>query len=192
MLCFVFIFSRDVVTDAQVVRISLLKMLLNKKELVLISNEIFSSFCRRFFLEKFEMSSPTRFLFSQGAARVSGIVPETSVISPRSISSRNELEQSIHSLQSKNKSKDEHLRMRKTHRPSSFSKDEQERVQKKTFTKWVNIYLSMHEPSFFINDLFDDFKDGTKLVALLEVLSGQTIVKSSVFPLFERKKTLCF
>jgi hypothetical protein len=54
--------------------------------------------------------------------------------------------------------------------------DEQERVQKKTFTKWVNIYLSLHEPPYFINDLFEDFKDGTKLIALLEVLSGQTLV----------------
>jgi len=54
--------------------------------------------------------------------------------------------------------------------------DEQERVQKKTFTKWVNIYLSLHEPPSYVNDLFEDFKDGTKLIALLEVLSGQTLV----------------
>jgi hypothetical protein len=54
--------------------------------------------------------------------------------------------------------------------------DEQERVQKKTFTKWVNIYLSLHEPPLYVNDLFEDFQDGTKLIALLEVLSGQTLV----------------
>lgn len=54
--------------------------------------------------------------------------------------------------------------------------DEQERVQKKTFTKWVNIYLSLHEPPYYINDLFEDLRDGTKLIALLEVLSGQTLV----------------
>ncbi|CAF3955463.1 unnamed protein product, partial [Rotaria sordida] len=98
------------------------------------------------------MHSPTRSLFSPTASRITSIIPETSVISPRSISSRSELEISIHTLQ-----------------------NEQERVQKKTFTKWVNIYLSLHEPPFFINDLFEDFKDGTKLIALLEVLSGQTL-----------------
>lgn len=54
--------------------------------------------------------------------------------------------------------------------------DEQERVQKKTFTKWVNIYLSLHEPPLSIKDLFEDLKDGTKLIALLEGLSGQTLV----------------
>jgi hypothetical protein len=56
--------------------------------------------------------------------------------------------------------------------------DEQERVQKKTFTKWVNIYLCSHEPPYNIKDLYEDFKDGTKLIALLEVLSGQTLVNS--------------
>ncbi len=54
--------------------------------------------------------------------------------------------------------------------------DEQERVQKKTFTKWVNIYLSLHDPPLYVNDLFEDFQDGTKLIALIEVLSGQTLV----------------
>ncbi|CAF4079785.1 unnamed protein product, partial [Rotaria sp. Silwood2] len=98
------------------------------------------------------MNSPTRSLFSPTASRTTGIIPETSVISPRSISSRSELEISIYTLQ-----------------------NEQERVQKKTFTKWVNIYLSLHEPPYFISDLFEDLKDGTKLIALLEVLSGQTL-----------------
>ena len=56
------------------------------------------------------------------------------------------------------------------------SLDEQERVQKKTFTKWINIYLSLHEPPYFIRDLYEDIKDGTKLIALLEALSGQTLV----------------
>ena len=66
------------------------------------------------------------------------------------------------------------------HRRFIFSLDEQERVQKKTFTKWVNIYLSLHDNSYNIKDLFEDFKDGTKLIALLEVLSGQTLV-SDIF-----------
>jgi nesprin-1 len=60
-----------------------------------------------------------------------------------------------------------------------FRLDEQERVQKKTFTKWMNIYLSLHEPPYHIHDLFEDLKDGTKLIALLEVLSGQTLVSAT-------------
>ncbi len=65
--------------------------------------------------------------------------------------------------------------------------DEQERIQKKTFTKWVNIYLSLHEQSYNIKDLFQDLKDGTKLIALLEVLSGQTLVseKKRIFSIID-------
>ena len=58
--------------------------------------------------------------------------------------------------------------------------DEQDAIQKKTFTKWVNIYLSMHEPPYFVDDLFEDLKDGTKLLALLEVLSGQKLVRNEI------------
>ncbi|CAF4384748.1 unnamed protein product [Adineta steineri] len=89
------------------------------------------------------MHSPTRSAFSPIGSRITSIIPERHVISSRSISGCNGLEISIHSLQ-----------------------NEQERVQKKTFTKWVNIYLSLHEPPYFITDLFEDFKDGTKLIAL--------------------------
>ncbi|CAM2712242.1 unnamed protein product [Rotaria socialis] len=98
------------------------------------------------------MASPTRIVPSPTASRIATIIPNTTVISPRSVSTRSQLEESISTLQ-----------------------NEQERVQKKTFTKWVNIYLSLHEPAYYINDLFEDFQDGTKLVALLEVLSGQTL-----------------
>ena len=49
-------------------------------------------------------------------------------------------------------------------------------MQKRTFTKWVNVYLSLHDPPHVVNDLFDDLKDGTKLLALIEVLSGQPLV----------------
>lgn len=46
------------------------------------------------------MHSPTRSILSPSASRVTSILPETSVVSPRSISSRSEMEMSIHSLQS--------------------------------------------------------------------------------------------
>lgn len=33
-----------------------------------------------------------------------------------------------------------------------------------------------HKPPLEVNDLFEDIKDGVKLLALLEVLSGQRLV----------------
>ncbi|XP_068085330.1 muscle-specific protein 300 kDa [Anabrus simplex] len=54
-------------------------------------------------------------------------------------------------------------------------KDEQERVQKKTFVNWINSYLSKRVPPLRIDDLIEDLKDGTKLLALLEVLSGEKL-----------------
>ncbi|XP_072152789.1 dystrophin, isoforms A/C/F/G/H isoform X2 [Bemisia tabaci] len=50
--------------------------------------------------------------------------------------------------------------------------DEREDVQKKTFTKWINSQLVKcnHSP---INDLFKDLHDGSRLLALLEVLTGR-------------------
>jgi len=72
--------------------------------------------------------------------------------------------------------------------------DEQERVQKKTFVNWINSHLQkvikfsfasnrftlnltdyfdfQRIPPLKISNLFEDLKDGTKLLALLEVLSG--------------------
>ncbi|XP_064211053.1 muscle-specific protein 300 kDa isoform X18 [Tribolium castaneum] len=54
-------------------------------------------------------------------------------------------------------------------------RDEQERVQKKTFVNWINSYLSKRVPPLRVDDLIDDLKDGTKLLALLEVLSGEKL-----------------
>ena len=55
--------------------------------------------------------------------------------------------------------------------------DEREDVQKKTFAKWLNSQLSKanHPP---ITDLFYDLRDGTTLLALLEILTGQSIVSA--------------
>ncbi|XP_053563264.1 microtubule-actin cross-linking factor 1 isoform X5 [Bombina bombina] len=49
-------------------------------------------------------------------------------------------------------------------------KDERDRVQKKTFTKWVNKHLIKVRKH--INDLYEDLRDGHNLISLLEVLSG--------------------
>ncbi|KAG7206621.1 hypothetical protein KM043_000301 [Ampulex compressa] len=54
-------------------------------------------------------------------------------------------------------------------------RDEQERVQKKTFVNWINSYLAKRIPPMRVDDLIDDLKDGTRLLALLEVLSGEKL-----------------
>ncbi|XP_052389492.1 plectin-like isoform X9 [Carassius gibelio] len=52
-------------------------------------------------------------------------------------------------------------------------KDERDRVQKKTFTKWVNKHLMKAQRH--ITDLYEDLRDGHSLISLLEVLSGETL-----------------
>uniref|UniRef100_A0A8C7KHR9 Dystonin n=1 Tax=Oncorhynchus kisutch TaxID=8019 RepID=A0A8C7KHR9_ONCKI len=49
--------------------------------------------------------------------------------------------------------------------------DERDRVQKKTFTKWINQHLLKVRKH--VNDLYEDLRDGHNLISLLEVLSGQ-------------------
>ncbi|XP_026155348.1 plectin a isoform X8 [Mastacembelus armatus] len=56
--------------------------------------------------------------------------------------------------------------------------DERDRVQKKTFTKWVNKHLVKHwktEAQRHVTDLYEDLRDGHNLISLLEVLSGETL-----------------
>ncbi|KAG7511566.1 dystonin isoform X3 [Solea senegalensis] len=52
-------------------------------------------------------------------------------------------------------------------------KDERDRVQKKTFTKWINQHLLKVRKH--INDLYEDLRDGHNLISLLEVLSGDKL-----------------
>ncbi|XP_025028503.1 calmin-like [Python bivittatus] len=65
-------------------------------------------------------------------------------------------------------------------------KDERDRVQKKTFTKWVNKHLMKVRKH--VNDLYEDLRDGHNLISLLEVLSGVKLVSfqdatiEAVFP----------
>ncbi|XP_077541931.1 dystrophin isoform X3 [Haemaphysalis longicornis] len=51
---------------------------------------------------------------------------------------------------------------------------EREDVQRKTFTKWINSQLAKADQPL-VNDLFQDFRDGTRLLTLLEVLCGQEL-----------------
>ncbi|XP_034467586.1 plectin isoform X7 [Hippoglossus hippoglossus] len=61
----------------------------------------------------------------------------------------------------------------------NFIEDERDRVQKKTFTKWVNKHLMKHrrgaESQHHVTDLYEDLRDGHNLISLLEVLSGDTL-----------------
>uniref|UniRef100_A0A8C9TYD7 Plectin b n=1 Tax=Scleropages formosus TaxID=113540 RepID=A0A8C9TYD7_SCLFO len=55
----------------------------------------------------------------------------------------------------------------------NFIEDERDRVQKKTFTKWVNKHLM--KAQHHVGDLYEDLRDGHNLISLLEVLSGETL-----------------
>ncbi|XP_054053080.1 dystonin isoform X24 [Rissa tridactyla] len=52
-------------------------------------------------------------------------------------------------------------------------KDERDKVQKKTFTKWINQHLVKVRKH--VKDLYEDLRDGHNLISLLEVLSGDTL-----------------
>ncbi|KAM6917794.1 uncharacterized protein clmna [Lycodopsis pacificus] len=49
---------------------------------------------------------------------------------------------------------------------------ERELVQKRTFTRWMNLHLEKCDPPIEVHDLFRDIQDGHILMALLEELSG--------------------
>src|SRR5688572_21704687 len=59
-------------------------------------------------------------------------------------------------------------------------------IQNKTFTRWANSYLSKRNAE--IKDLSVDFQDGTKLGALLEVISNERLNKLNATPKIEIQK----
>ncbi|KAG8561784.1 hypothetical protein GDO81_015477 [Engystomops pustulosus] len=64
---------------------------------------------------------------------------------------------------------------------------ERENVQKRTFTRWMNLHLEKCSPPLEVKDLFVDIQDGKILMALLEVLTGQSLLheyKSSTHRIF--------
>ncbi|XP_053553476.1 calmin [Bombina bombina] len=64
---------------------------------------------------------------------------------------------------------------------------ERENVQKRTFTRWVNLHLEKCNPPLEVKDLFVDIQDGKVLMALIEVLTGQNLLheyKSSTHRIF--------
>ncbi|XP_026713959.1 dystrophin isoform X9 [Athene cunicularia] len=61
-------------------------------------------------------------------------------------------------------------------RKAAGMEDEREDVQKKTFTKWINAQFAKFGRRY-IEDLFNDFRDGRRLLELLECLTGQKLAK---------------
>ncbi|CDS37697.1 spectrin nuclear envelope protein [Echinococcus multilocularis] len=59
----------------------------------------------------------------------------------------------------------------------STKRGEQEYVQKKTFTNWMNTYLIKANPPIKVNDLFEEIRDGVVLIRLLEILSRETLIR---------------
>ena len=53
--------------------------------------------------------------------------------------------------------------------------DERLSIQKKTFTKWVNSFLTKSRME--VTDLFTDLSDGKNLMRLLEIISGERLGK---------------
>ncbi|XP_032442163.1 dystrophin isoform X1 [Xiphophorus hellerii] len=50
--------------------------------------------------------------------------------------------------------------------------DRRKATQKRTFTRWMNVFLQKRNPPLAVSDLFTDIQDGRMLMALLEELSG--------------------
>lgn len=63
---------------------------------------------------------------------------------------------------------------------------EWKRIQKKTFTRWCNEQLRVR--GMVVDDLSNEFSDGLKLIALLEVLSHQKFRKYNKKPRIHAQK----
>ncbi|XP_049338084.1 nesprin-2 isoform X3 [Astyanax mexicanus] len=64
---------------------------------------------------------------------------------------------------------------------------EQEQVQKRTFTNWINAQLSKRNSPSLVQDLFADLSDGTRLLDLLEVMSGQRLKREKGHGVFQQR-----
>ncbi|KAI6216888.1 Spectrin beta chain, erythrocytic [Aphelenchoides fujianensis] len=60
--------------------------------------------------------------------------------------------------------------------PLKSVSDEHEKIQKKTFTKWINFHLESHTSSGHVSNLYTDLRDGVFLCHLVEVLTGDALV----------------
>ncbi|XP_067239734.1 nesprin-2-like isoform X8 [Chanodichthys erythropterus] len=64
---------------------------------------------------------------------------------------------------------------------------EQEQIQKRTFTNWINAQLSKRSPPTTVKDLFLDLRDGTRLLDLLEVMSDQRMKRERGHGVFQQR-----
>ncbi|XP_043093802.1 nesprin-2 isoform X3 [Puntigrus tetrazona] len=67
---------------------------------------------------------------------------------------------------------------------------EQEQIQKRTFTNWINAQLSKRNHPTVVQDLFSDLRDGTRLLDLLEVMSGQRLKRERGHGVFQQRGNL--
>ncbi|KAF4099427.1 hypothetical protein G5714_019553 [Onychostoma macrolepis] len=64
---------------------------------------------------------------------------------------------------------------------------EQEQIQKRTFTNWINAQLSKRSHPTVVQDLFSDLRDGTRLLDLLEVMSDQRMKRERGHGVFQQR-----
>ncbi|XP_058468686.1 nesprin-2-like isoform X4 [Solea solea] len=67
---------------------------------------------------------------------------------------------------------------------------EQEQIQKRTFTNWINAQLAKRCPPSFVSDLFSDLRDGSQLLDLLEVMSGQCLKRQRGHGVFQQRTNI--
>ncbi|CAJ1078355.1 LOW QUALITY PROTEIN: nesprin-2 [Xyrichtys novacula] len=67
---------------------------------------------------------------------------------------------------------------------------EHEQIQKRTFTNWINAQLSKRCPPTFVSDLFSDLKDGSHLLDLLEVMTGQPMKRQRGRGVFQQRANI--
>ncbi|KAM9354945.1 nesprin-2-like [Pholidichthys leucotaenia] len=67
---------------------------------------------------------------------------------------------------------------------------EHEQIQKRTFTIWINAQLAKRCPPSFVSDLFSDLRDGSKLLDLLEVMSGQSMRRQRGHGVFQQRANI--
>nr|XP_040016362.1 nesprin-2 isoform X2 [Gasterosteus aculeatus aculeatus] len=64
---------------------------------------------------------------------------------------------------------------------------EQEQIQKRTFTNWINAQLAKRCPPSFVSDLFTDLREGSQLLDLLEVMSSQPMKRQRGRGVFQQR-----
>ncbi|XP_067338852.1 nesprin-2 isoform X4 [Channa argus] len=67
---------------------------------------------------------------------------------------------------------------------------EHEQIQKRTFTNWINAQLAKRCPPSYVSDLFSDLRDGSQLLDLLEVMSGQPMKRQRGHGLFQQRTNI--